>query len=56
MLNILFILLVQKPSATPNPGSDSSINLSTPFDWIMFVILPIAIVILYFIWKKTKNQ
>lgn len=56
MLISLLLLFFQIPSNTPNPGSDSSIELNSTFDWLMFVILPIVIVILYFIWKKGKKN
>ncbi|MEO8773154.1 MAG: adenylosuccinate synthetase [Gelidibacter sp.] len=56
MLNILTPLLLQKPSATPNPGSNSSIDFSTPFDVIVFIILPIIIIILYVYWRRSKKM
>ncbi|MCX7549622.1 adenylosuccinate synthetase [Xanthomarina sp. F2636L] len=56
MRNILYSLVIQKSSFTQNPGDSGTVDLSKPFDLIVFVILPIILVILYFIWKRTKKQ
>lgn len=48
----IITLLLQTPSATPNPGDKNTLDLSNPFELIMFVILPIAIVIFYILYRK----
>ena len=56
MQNSLFLFVLQKSIYTPNPGDSGSVDLTKPFDLIVFVILPIVVVILYFIWKRTKKR
>lgn len=56
MRNILYSLVIQKSSYTQNPGDSGTIDLTKPFDLIVFIILPIVIIILYFIWKRTKKR
>ena len=56
MRNTLYLLVLQKPSYTQNPGASGTVDLTKPFDLIVFVILPIIIIILYFIWKRTKKR
>lgn len=52
----LYSLIIQKPYVTQNPGDSGGIDLTRPFDLIVFIILPIVIVILYFIWKQQKKR
>ncbi|OBX26482.1 adenylosuccinate synthetase [Gelidibacter algens] len=56
MQNIIFPLLLQIPTNAPNPGDSGTVDLSEPFDLIVFIILPIVFVILYFIWKRNKKR
>lgn len=56
MLHTLLSIFLQIPSSSPSPGSNNKIEFNSTFDWIMFVILPIAIVILYFVWRKTNKK
>ena len=56
MRNTLYSLVMQKSSFTPNPGDSGTVDLSRPFDLIVFVITPIVIVILYFLWKRAKKK
>ncbi|EGV44805.1 adenylosuccinate synthetase [Bizionia argentinensis JUB59] len=49
-------LLLQIPTNAPNPGDSGTVDLTKPFDLIVFIILPIIIVILYFIWKRNKKR
>ena len=55
MLIILSILL-QIPTHAPNPGDRGTIDLSEPFDLIVFVILPIVFIVLYMVWRRTKKR
>lgn len=56
MLNILYFLIFQTPTSTPNPGENSAIDFSKPFDIIVFVILPIVVVFLYFLWRRKQKE
>jgi membrane protein DedA with SNARE-associated domain len=48
--------MIQKSTYSQNPRDSGIVDLTRPFDLIVFVILPIIIVVLYFIWKKQKKQ
>lgn len=54
MLQTLF--RIQLPIGTPNPDDNQPVDLSQPFDLIVFVILPVVIVVLYIIWRRKKKQ
>jgi len=56
MLNILYPLLMQIPSNTPNPGDTNPIDLSNPFEVIVFIVVPILLVIFYFIYRKKHKD
>ncbi|MFC5195083.1 adenylosuccinate synthetase [Bizionia hallyeonensis] len=55
MLNILS-LRFQIPTQSQNPGDSGTIDLSQPFDLIVYIILPIFFIIIYFLWKRMKKQ
>ncbi|WP_151894379.1 adenylosuccinate synthetase [Patiriisocius marinistellae] len=50
------ILYLQVPTGTPNPGDSNQLDLSNPFDLIMFIILPICIVVFYFLWRRSVKK
>jgi hypothetical protein len=56
----LFILLTsvllyaQKPSEIP--GYTGKIELSKTSDLIIYVVIPVVIIILYFVWRKQKKN
>lgn len=52
----LIHLAVQLPSNTPNPGEDTGIDFSDPFEVIVFVIFPILLVFFYLIWRKKQKK
>ena len=54
MLNILNIL--QLPMGTPNPDDNSPIDLTNPFDVIVFIILTILMIIFYVFWRRNKKR
>ncbi|EMQ93864.1 MULTISPECIES: hypothetical protein [Xanthomarina] len=56
MQNTLYFLMIQKSTYSQNPRDSGIVDLTRPFDLIVFVILPIIIIVLYFIWKKQKKQ
>lgn len=62
MKNILLILLLTPlltygQRASGVPGDTGKLSLDDPTDLILYIVLPIVIVILYFIWKKkSKND
>ncbi|PNW26380.1 adenylosuccinate synthetase [Formosa algae] len=56
MKNIAYNLLAQLPLGTPNPDDNAPIDITDPFDLIVFIILPIIMVIFYIIWRKKKQN
>lgn len=56
MIPNLITTIIQAPSSTPNPGDSNQLDFSSPFDWIVFIILPIVLVILYFMYRNNKKK
>ncbi|WP_035483292.1 hypothetical protein [Gaetbulibacter saemankumensis] len=54
-LSLLNIYL-QLPPGTRNPDDNTPLDLTDPFNIIMFIVLPIAAVVLYFVWRKQKKK
>ncbi|WP_194767505.1 adenylosuccinate synthetase [Tamlana sp. I1] len=50
------LLVLQLPMGTPNPDDNKPLDLSDPFEVIVFIVLPVIIVILYFLWRKQKQK
>lgn len=56
-MNTLYNLLVfQLPIGTPNPDDNQPLNVSDPFEVIVFIILPILMVLFYMFWRRQKNK
>lgn len=55
MLHKLYPLLLQLPIGTRNQD-DSPLDMTSPFDVIVFIVLPILMVIFYILWRKKKKQ
>lgn len=56
MLNIYQMIRIQLPIGTPNPDDNKPLDLSDPFEFIVFIIVPIVVFILYLLWKRQKNN
>ncbi|MHB0755384.1 adenylosuccinate synthetase [Polaribacter sp. M15] len=56
MYNLLQIINLQLPIGTPNPDDNQPLDLSDPFEVIVFIVLPILVIIFYFLWKKQNNN
>jgi len=47
----------QRPTHSQNPQDNTPIDLNNLFDVIAFVVLPIVLIIFYFLWRKqVKNK
>ncbi|MCM4162232.1 MULTISPECIES: adenylosuccinate synthetase [unclassified Arenibacter] len=55
MLHKLHPLLLQLPIGTRNPDDNSPIDLTSTFDIVVYIILPILMIIFYILWRK-KNK
>ncbi|MGJ5640908.1 adenylosuccinate synthetase [Formosa sp. S-31] len=56
MLLVYGALMLQLPIGTPNPDDNSAIDLSSPFDVIVFIVMPIAMIIFYIVWRRAKRK
>ena len=57
MLNNLYpLLLLQMPIGTRNPDDNNPIDLTSTFDVIVYIILPILLIIFYILWRKKKRD
>lgn len=50
------LYFLQLPFGTRNPDDNSPIDFSSAFDVIVYIILPILMIIFYFLWKRQKNK
>jgi len=47
----------QRPTHSPNPQDNTPIDLNNLFDVIVYVVLPLGMIIFYFLWRKqVKNR
>ncbi|MCH2489023.1 MAG: adenylosuccinate synthetase [Flavobacteriales bacterium] len=49
-------LFFQIPKEVPHPDNNTPIDLTSWPDLIIYVIIPIVIVILFFIWRKRRMK
>lgn len=56
MRNLLQIISLQLPIGTPNPDDNKPLDLSDPFEFIVVIVIPIVVFILYLLWKRKKNN
>lgn len=47
-----FLLTAQQPTHAPSPQNNSPINLNSWFDILVFIIIPIILFVLYFMWRR----
>ncbi len=55
-MHTMYSLLAQLPLGTPNPDNNTPIDFTSPFDVIVFIILPILMIIFYVIWRKNQKN
>ena len=55
MLNKLYILLLQLPIGSRNLD-DNSVDFTSTFDVIVFIVLPVLMIIFYIFWKRRKKN
>lgn len=56
MFNALYPLFLQLPIGTPNPDNNTPIDLTNPFDVMVYIILPILVIIFYILWRRKKRD
>ncbi len=61
--NILFVIFTliiatsysQKPTEVPKP-SEKPIDLANPADIIIYIVLPLCVVLFFFIWREKMKK
>lgn len=48
--------LVQIPQGVPNPSDSEPLLINSTFDIILYIVLPILILIGYFLWRKRQKK
>ncbi len=56
MLSRLYLLLLQLPIGTRNPDDNSPIDLTSTFDIVVYIILPVLMIIFYILWRRKKRK
>jgi len=56
MLGKLYPLLLQLPITNRNSDDNSPIDLTSAFDVILYIILPVLMIIFYILWRKNKKK
>ncbi|MEX0995462.1 MAG: hypothetical protein WDZ45_00275 [Flavobacteriaceae bacterium] len=47
-----FLATAQQPTHVPSPQNNTPINLNSWFDLLVFIILPIILIVIYFMWRR----
>ncbi|UOB19167.1 hypothetical protein [Abyssalbus ytuae] len=45
----------QIPTEVPHPDNNKPVDFSSPFDIIVFIILPIMVIVFFILWKRKKK-
>lgn len=53
---VLLQLLLQIPQGVPHPDNSEPLVLQTPFDYILYVGIPILILIGGYLWWRRKKK
>lgn len=56
LLTTLFPALLFAQRASEIPGDTGTISLNSLSDIILYIVIPIVILILYYIWKRMKKN
>ena len=56
MFGKLHPLLLQLPITNRNSDDNSPIDLTSTFDVVVYIILPILMIIFYILWRKKKKE
>ncbi|GAL77766.1 hypothetical protein JCM19274_5479 [Algibacter lectus] len=56
MLTLFNTFILQLPMGTPNPDDNQPLDLSDPFELIVFIVLPVLAVFFYILWRKKRKD
>jgi len=48
--------LLQIPKGVPNPADSEPLLINSTFDVILYIVLPVLILIGYFLWRRRKQK
>lgn len=49
-------IILQIPQGVPNPADSEPLTLETPFDYILYIGMPLLILIGFIFWRRRKKQ
>lgn len=56
MLLISVTSFAQQPTHVPSPQNNSPIDLNNWFDIIVFIIIPLVLIVVYFLWRSQVRK
>jgi len=56
MLNTIYIFLIQLPPGTQNPDDNNPIDVTSLFDVLVYIILPVIMIVFYILWRRQKKN
>ena len=49
-------LFIQIPREVPHPDNNTPLDLSNPFEIIVYIVIPIVLLVLYFFLRKKRHN
>ena len=46
----------QIPTEVPHPDNNTPVDFSNPADIIIYIVLPVIVIILYFVWRRNARR
>lgn len=46
----------QIPTEVPHPDNNTPVDFSSPADIIIYIVLPVIVIILYFVWRRNARR
>ena len=50
------MLLFQIPREVPHPDNNTPLDVTNPFELIVYIIIPITLIVVYFFLRKKRNS
>lgn len=48
--------LLQIPTEVPHPDNNSPLDISNPFEVIVYIVIPLVLIVLYFFLRKKRRS
>ncbi|GGD94013.1 hypothetical protein [Planktosalinus lacus] len=49
-------IVAQQPTHVPSPQNNTAIDLTNWVDILIFIVLPIALILIYFLWRRQLKK